>query len=105
MNNFIVGQVTPKMLKSLPYGTYIIFGVLTYIGAAFVWLYIPETKRLTLEEMDVIFGSQGTAQADFERMEAINAEIGLCRLLQGETPGSDVFEKAVFSQSDKTSSD
>jgi hypothetical protein len=51
MNNFIVGQVTPLMLKSLPYGTYIIFGVLTYMGAAFIWFFVPETKRLTLEEM------------------------------------------------------
>jgi MFS family permease len=51
MNNFIVGQVTPDMLEAMPYGTYIIFGVLTYLGAAFVWFFVPETKRLTLEEM------------------------------------------------------
>lgn len=51
MNNFIVGQVTPDMLKGIPYGTYIIFGVLTYLGAAFIWFVVPETKRLTLEEM------------------------------------------------------
>ena len=43
---------------------------------------MPETKRLTLEEMDVIFGSEGTAQADFERMEEINKEIGLDTLLR-----------------------
>ncbi len=51
MNNFIVGQVTPDMLKAMPYGTYILFGVLTYLGAAFIWFLVPETKRLTLEEM------------------------------------------------------
>lgn len=39
------------MLKAMPYGTYIIFGVLTYMGAAFIWFFVPETKRLTLEEM------------------------------------------------------
>lgn len=50
-NNFIVGQVTPDMLAAMPYGTYILFGVLTYIGAAFIWFFVPETKRLTLEEM------------------------------------------------------
>ncbi|EGO55371.1 hypothetical protein NEUTE1DRAFT_85607 [Neurospora tetrasperma FGSC 2508] len=83
MNNFIVGQVTPDMLKAIPYGTYIIFGLLTYMGAAFIWFFVPETKRLTLEEMDIIFGSEGTAQADNERMEEINAEIGLTRFLQG----------------------
>lgn len=50
-NNFIVGQVTPDMLTAMPYGTYILFGLLTYIGAAFIWFFVPETKRLTLEEM------------------------------------------------------
>jgi hypothetical protein len=51
MNNFIVGQVTPDMLNKLGYGTYILFGLLTYMGAAFIWFFVPETKRLTLEEM------------------------------------------------------
>lgn len=116
-NNFIVGQVTPDMLKAMPYGTYILFGLLTYIGAAFIWFFVPETKRLTLEEMvrfkrkrshariililtriqDVIFGSEGTAQADFERMEEINHEIGLTQMLRGSSHGAgsdiDNFEK------------
>lgn len=82
MNNFIVGQVTPNMLSSISYGTYILFGLLTYMGAAFIWFYVPETKRLTLEEMDVLFGSPGTAQADNERIEEINREIGLDRILR-----------------------
>ncbi|KAK3939990.1 general substrate transporter [Diplogelasinospora grovesii] len=93
MNNFIVGQVTPDMLQGITYGTYILFGLLTYMGAAFIWFFVPETKRLTLEEMDVIFGSEGTAQADFERMEEINSEIGLTRILQGDGPGGNGMGK------------
>ncbi|OTB17519.1 hypothetical protein K445DRAFT_37844, partial [Daldinia sp. EC12] len=83
MNNFIVGQVTPIMLSQIGYGTYILFGLLTFLGAGFIWFFVPETKRLTLEEMDVIFGSEGTAQADFERMDEINREIGLTAMLHG----------------------
>ncbi|CAH0047202.1 unnamed protein product [Clonostachys solani] len=83
MNNFIVGQVTPDMLSGITYGTYIIFGLLTSMGAAFIWFFTPETKRLSLEEMDIIFGSEGTAQADTERMLEINREIGLSALLEG----------------------
>lgn len=55
------------MLTHLRYGTYIFFGLLTFGGAAFIWLFFPETKGLSLEEMDVIFGSVGIASADEER--------------------------------------
>ena len=68
-------------------GTYIFFGLLTFLGAAFIWFYVPETKCLTLEEMDIIFGSSGVAVADQERMRAINAEIGLDQLLRGGDSG------------------
>jgi hypothetical protein len=51
MNNFIVGQVTPDMLEGITYGTYILFGLLTLMGAGFIWFFVPETKRLSLEEM------------------------------------------------------
>ncbi|KAI2622308.1 general substrate transporter [Hypoxylon sp. NC1633] len=105
MNNFIVGQVTPIMLSQIGYGTYVLFGLLTFLGAGFIWFFVPETKRLTLEEMDVIFGSEGTAQADFERMEEINREIGLTAMLLGlggNASHNDVFddkkEKAEESQ-------
>ncbi|KAM0721358.1 hypothetical protein Q7P37_002282 [Cladosporium fusiforme] len=77
MNNFIVGQVTPDMLENITYGTYILFGLLTYLGAAFIFFVVPETKRLSLEEMDVIFGSKGAALADSERMKEVQAEVGL----------------------------
>jgi len=84
MNNFIVGQVTPDMLTSMKYGTYIFFGLLTSLGAAFIYFVVPETKGLSLEEMDIIFGSVGTAQADAERMREINKEVGLDAIVHGD---------------------
>lgn len=81
MNNFIVGQVTPDMLQGIRWGTYVLFGVLTSLGAAFIYFFVPETKRRTLEEMDAVFGSEGTAAADVERMREINEEIGLTAML------------------------
>jgi hypothetical protein len=81
MNNFIVGQVTPDMLEGMTYGTYIFFGMLTFIGALFVYFIVPETKGLTLEEMDILFGSVGVAQKDRERWAEVHAEVGLTELL------------------------
>lgn len=51
------------MLKTLGYGMFLFYGMMTFGGFLFVWFVVPETKRLTLEEMDVLFGSVGTAQA------------------------------------------
>ncbi|KAK0941843.1 hypothetical protein LTR29_006569 [Friedmanniomyces endolithicus] len=77
MNNFIVGQVTPDMFTGITYGTFILFGLLIMMGGAFIWFFFPETKGLSLEEMDVLFGSVGVAAADAERMREINREVGL----------------------------
>jgi len=106
-NNFAVGQATPDMLTSMTYGTYservpkkrflrfgtndvfpVFFGLLTTMGAAFIYFLVPETKGLSLEEMDIIFGSVGTAQADAERMREINKEVGLDQIVHGDQPSS-----------------
>ncbi|KAL4887719.1 general substrate transporter [Aspergillus karnatakaensis] len=89
MNNFIVGQVTPDMLQGIRYGTYIFLGLMTTLGGLFIYFFVPETKQLSLEEMDVIFGSEGTAVADFERQAEISREIGLDDALARFTQRSD----------------
>jgi hypothetical protein len=109
MNNFIVGQVTPDMLTHMRYGTYIFFGLLTFGGAAFIWLAFPETKGLSLEEMDLLFGSVGLAEKEKERWAEVHAEVGLTDLLaragvdvgahDRHGSGSDVVdEKPVLSE-------
>ncbi|KAL2007902.1 hypothetical protein VTN00DRAFT_7884 [Thermoascus crustaceus] len=87
MNNFIVGQVTPDMLEGIRYGTYIFFGLITFLGALFIAFLVPETKQLSLEEMDVIFGSEGTAVSDYERQAEISREVGLDDALARLTSG------------------
>jgi len=84
MNNFIVGQVTPTMMEHITYGTFIFFGLFSLMGGAFIHFFVPETKGLTLEEMDLAFGdSSGTAAADRQRMEDIARRIGLTELAAG----------------------
>lgn len=77
MNNFIVGQVTPSMLAAMPWGTFVFFGIFSFLGGVFIWFFVPETKGLTLEEMDEVFGSGGIAAADLERQQAIWKRVGL----------------------------
>jgi len=70
------------MLRHLRFGTYIFFGALTSLGAAFIYFFVPETKNLSLEEMDILFGSVGVAAADAERMREIQREVGLHDMLR-----------------------
>ncbi|RPA96726.1 general substrate transporter [Choiromyces venosus 120613-1] len=76
-NNFTIGPVTPDMLERMKWGTYVFFGIFTMLGAGFILFLVPETKLLSLEEMDVIFGSEGIAAAEVERQAEINRGVGL----------------------------
>ncbi|KAJ5033430.1 uncharacterized protein L3040_008546 [Drepanopeziza brunnea f. sp. 'multigermtubi'] len=58
--NFVVAQAVPRMMKHVGrggYGTYFIFGCFCFSMFFFVWFLIPETKGLSLERMDDIFGT------------------------------------------------
>jgi sugar porter (SP) family MFS transporter len=57
--NFVVAKAVPIMLVNVGkggYGTYFIFG--SFCGAMFffTWFLIPETKGISLEKMDALFG-------------------------------------------------
>merc|ERR1712230_282728 len=57
--NFVVAQAVPRMLVNVGkagYGTYFIFGSFCFSMFIFVWFLIPETKGVSLEKMDALFG-------------------------------------------------
>ncbi|KAI9706781.1 MAG: hypothetical protein M1820_004752 [Bogoriella megaspora] len=67
--NFVVAQATPHMLNDAGangYGTYFIFGCFCFGMVAFVVFCIPETKGISLERMDELFGV-----ADFKDVEDV----------------------------------
>ncbi|KAJ4423891.1 hypothetical protein N0V82_001475 [Gnomoniopsis sp. IMI 355080] len=65
--NLVVTRVTPVMLRTLGgetgYGTYFLFGCFCFTMATFAF-FLPETKGLSLERMDELFGV-----ADFSGIE------------------------------------
>lgn len=66
------------MVSSMTYGTFIFFGLVCFIGALFIHFAVPETKNLTLEEMDEVFGDEaGSAIEDRNRLVQIYTELGL----------------------------
>ncbi|KAJ6092979.1 hypothetical protein N7486_008268 [Penicillium sp. IBT 16267x] len=57
--NFVVARAVPNMLATVGangYGTYIIFSCFSFSMCVFVWFFIPETKGMSLENMDDLFG-------------------------------------------------
>ncbi|MCJ1289880.1 hypothetical protein MMC34_001413 [Xylographa carneopallida] len=67
--NFVVARATPVMLTTVGdagYGTYFIFGSFCFAMVFFVWFFIPETKGVSLERMDELFGV-----ADFKNIEDV----------------------------------
>ncbi|KFH46635.1 quinate permease-like protein [Hapsidospora chrysogenum ATCC 11550] len=65
VHNLAVSKTTPLMLLDDPYRTYFIFGSINLVGAvAAYWL--PETKGISLERMDEVFGA-----ADFSNVDDV----------------------------------
>jgi MFS family permease len=76
MCNFIIGLVTPDMIESIGYGTYLFFAAFALIAFVFTWFIIPETKGKSLEEMDAVFGDT-TAHEEKTRLYTIATSLGL----------------------------
>ena len=55
--NFVITKVTPSAINSIGWKTFLMFAIFCLAMAIFVWIFVPETKQLTLEEIDVIFGA------------------------------------------------
>ncbi|KAK3321358.1 general substrate transporter [Cercophora scortea] len=55
LTNFLVALVTPTLLAKTSYGAYFLFGGCTFVTAVACWLYMPETRGKSLDEIDQAF--------------------------------------------------
>ena len=54
--NAIVQQFFPTFLDNCGFYAFYMFAGINVLLALFVWFFIPETKKVSLEEIDVLFG-------------------------------------------------
>jgi hypothetical protein len=54
--NSIVQQFFPIFLKNEGFFAFYMFAGINFLLVAFVWFFVPETKKVSLEEMDAVFG-------------------------------------------------
>jgi MFS family permease len=75
MSNFIIGVVSPMMLEKIPHGgTYFFFAGFAVLGFLSTYFFLPETRRVTLEEMDGIWGAK-TSEEDRRIADTVFREI------------------------------
>ncbi|KAG9511982.1 general substrate transporter, partial [Aureobasidium melanogenum] len=58
--NLVVARAVPNMLATMGkagYGTFLFFSAACFLSFFFAWFFIPETKGLSLEKMDDLFGT------------------------------------------------
>lgn len=61
--NLAIARAVPYMVSNLGkggYGTYFVFGSCITLSIPFVYFFVPETKGLSLEEIDLAFGTPRT---------------------------------------------
>ncbi|TVY46111.1 Quinate permease [Lachnellula subtilissima] len=72
--NSVFQQFFPTFLKNCGFKTFYFFFAINLCLAAFVWFLIPETKKVSLEEIDVIFGGSNHVEkgGDLLHVEVCN---------------------------------
>jgi hypothetical protein len=64
--NFLIVYITPPAIRNIGYRTYIIFGVLNAAWIPIIYLFFPETKGLSLEEVDSLFAKNDETRRELD---------------------------------------
>ncbi|KAF2196941.1 MFS sugar transporter-like protein [Delitschia confertaspora ATCC 74209] len=81
--NSIVQQFFPTFLDNCGFYAFYMFAGINALLAAFVWLWVPETKKVSLEEIDTLFGGSNHVERGAE-MGIGEKEGGLQSIDDGE---------------------
>ncbi|ORX39548.1 general substrate transporter [Kockovaella imperatae] len=57
-NNVVIGQITPIGFKHLKYKYFFVFVATNFLNIVIAYMYFPETKNRSLEEIGLLFGDE-----------------------------------------------
>ena len=72
--DFVQGLITPPLVQNTGFGAYIFFAVFCLLSFAWTYIFIPETKGKTLEQMDLVFKDRANAEDNARRVR-VNAKV------------------------------
>ncbi|KAJ2723135.1 hypothetical protein GGI07_002838 [Coemansia sp. Benny D115] len=67
--NFVIGLVAPILIKKITWGLDLIFALFMFASIGIIYLFYPETKGRSLEDMEVIFSGSIWAHKDRKRID------------------------------------
>ncbi|KAL9000709.1 MAG: hypothetical protein Q9169_000745 [Polycauliona sp. 2 TL-2023] len=73
-NNFIIGLITPPLVQNTGFGAYTFFAVFCLLSFVWTFVFVPETRGRTLEQMDHVFKDISSEEEEARR-QAIEADI------------------------------
>ncbi|KAL5116110.1 hypothetical protein ACEQ8H_006006 [Pleosporales sp. CAS-2024a] len=72
--NFVIARSVPYMMTNIGYGTYFVFATALTLSIPFVYLFVPETKGRSLEEIELLF--RGAGPSSFRTPELDEEKLG-----------------------------
>ena len=71
---FVIAYSAPYMFANIQWGAFLFFGTSVVLGMIFCFFFLPETKGVSLEDMDIMFDSHGFARQKRKALDATLAE-------------------------------
>ncbi|KAJ5361156.1 hypothetical protein N7541_002000 [Penicillium brevicompactum] len=93
LGEFYTSYAVTYMFASITYGTFIFFGSMTVIGGAYVYLFLPETKGVSLEQMDTLFAQKGFAKQQMRLFKEIHMDAAVIEGQEGNLTDENLAKK------------
>lgn len=73
---FLVVEITPPMIQNIHYKSYIVFAVFNFVTVPIVYFCYPETSKLPLEAVDLLFGDRNGKRPSIFRVvrDSVNSD-------------------------------
>ncbi|KAG9518422.1 general substrate transporter, partial [Aureobasidium melanogenum] len=98
---FVMTKALPYIFSSFGYGTWFFFAAWMLIATLWTFFFMPETKGLTIDQMDALFGYQGHGRADDMEI-GTNTTIALAAAQRRQTNSSETSASRAQDGSNNT---